>query len=209
MNFQQNLLWDIRFKSVVECAELCAKRTQCLAFTVTKVTSGSVTCRGHSQEMTSGGDVVDGSKYYRVQKENDSSLPNPEALGSTWLTKECAADSECSQADAECFSGKCLCIPGYYYSVGQDACQLKCSNSNLKNDFLMYPLWYISLNNVAGKVMTLEECRQWCTSYPTCVTIEYNFQTSVCFIADVTAQDHWSDWKEASMNLSSWQRTCA
>ena len=39
-----------------------------------------------------------------------------------WLNQTCSADSECPAAYSECFEGRCLCSPGYYFSVLQYAC---------------------------------------------------------------------------------------
>ncbi|XP_076472118.1 uncharacterized protein LOC143301607 [Babylonia areolata] len=204
--FKDNLLWNITLKTRIQCAVLCARHTDCVAFTATKVASLNVTCRGHSQDMTSGGHILRGSRYYHSQTDGDSSPP--ESPRSAWLSKACSSDTECSQTDAECFANKCVCTPGYYFSVGQDSCQASCSD--LQQDFVMYPRWYVSFNNMDDAIMTFTQCRTWCTSLANCVTLEYNFDISKCYVASVTAQDSWSDWKQSIYsNLSYWQRTCA
>jgi len=46
----------------------------------------------------------------------------PYYLGSNWLTKACTSNTECSQVNAECFSGQCLCTPGYYFCTSLNSC---------------------------------------------------------------------------------------
>ena len=79
----------------------------------------------------------------------------------------------------------------------------------VQQTFVKYDLWYISLNNLDSSTITWSECYDWCLSLPACVTFEFNYDQSKCYVAAVTALDVPSAWRAATANLSYWQRTCA
>ncbi|XP_070178964.1 uncharacterized protein [Littorina saxatilis] len=39
-----------------------------------------------------------------------------------WLNKPCSAQADCKVKKAECFKGRCLCTPGYNYSISGNTC---------------------------------------------------------------------------------------
>ena len=39
-----------------------------------------------------------------------------------WLEKTCTVDDECKVDNAECYAGRCLCTPGYFYSHSTMTC---------------------------------------------------------------------------------------
>ena len=42
--------------------------------------------------------------------------------GASWLGKRCTTNSTCISSNSQCFKGKCLCSPGYYYSEEDRTC---------------------------------------------------------------------------------------
>ena len=42
--------------------------------------------------------------------------------GASWLGKRCTTNSTCKSSNSQCFKGKCLCSPGYYYSEEDRTC---------------------------------------------------------------------------------------
>ena len=41
---------------------------------------------------------------------------------SDWLYRPCAENYYCEDGNIECYRGRCLCTPGYYYSVSSKTC---------------------------------------------------------------------------------------
>ena len=41
---------------------------------------------------------------------------------SDWLYRPCAEIYDCEEGNIECHKGRCLCTPGYYYSVSSKTC---------------------------------------------------------------------------------------
>ena len=41
---------------------------------------------------------------------------------SDWLFRPCAEIYDCEEGNIECYKGRCLCTPGYYYSVSSKTC---------------------------------------------------------------------------------------
>ena len=41
---------------------------------------------------------------------------------SDWLYRPCAEIYYCQEGNIECYKGRCLCTPGYYYSVSSKTC---------------------------------------------------------------------------------------
>ena len=64
--FADHLLWSMTSRSTVECAEICSEDVNCTSFTYTDETSDALRCRGHSQQMTSGGTITAGTKLYNL-----------------------------------------------------------------------------------------------------------------------------------------------
>ena len=51
--FTENLLFETKARSLVDCGRLCAEDDGCVAFTYITVTSGSEWCQGHSGKVAS------------------------------------------------------------------------------------------------------------------------------------------------------------
>ena len=41
---------------------------------------------------------------------------------SDWLYRPCAGNDDCVENNSECYNGRCICTPGYYYSVSSKTC---------------------------------------------------------------------------------------
>ncbi|XP_076450136.1 uncharacterized protein LOC143286450 [Babylonia areolata] len=201
--FTDDFLWEAETKSRIDCARWCAEDSDCASVTSTVLTSDSVTCRGHSKVMTSGGTAVAETRQY--SRKNTG--PPTYHLGSLWLTKACTVAEDCDRTGAECIEQQCLCTPGFYYSISQDACHVGCSR--LQTDFVEYPGWLLGLNNMDEGTTTWEECRKWCFSTTRCVSLEYHFDQSVCYLSNVTVLDvSPMFWRKSDSNISYFQRAC-
>ncbi|KAL8580705.1 hypothetical protein ACOMHN_004746 [Nucella lapillus] len=198
--FTENFLWETQSRSRLDCARSCAVDDKCASLTSTVLTSESVTCRGHSQALTSGGTSKAATKYYKKAPTY--------YLGSMWLTRACTQNSSCpTRGDAMCFKGRCLCLPGYYYSLSQDSCQKSCTL--LQDDFIEYPWSILRGNSLNYSVISWDNCRKWCLAMNGCLSVEYLYPDSMCHVATVTAQDDFSEWRgEVNVNISYFQRTC-
>ncbi|KAK7088671.1 hypothetical protein V1264_022565 [Littorina saxatilis] len=105
--FLENLLFESEAGSAIGCARFCWMSPACVMFTVT-VTSLGTTCRGHAVVMTSATQGTwTASTSFWITK---------------WLKRECSSDAECGVPLSECFAGRCLCSPGYYFSNSKRVC---------------------------------------------------------------------------------------
>ncbi|XP_070177742.1 uncharacterized protein [Littorina saxatilis] len=69
-----------------------------------------------------------------------TTIYTPEMSSASWLEKSCDSDGDCPDGiHAECWKGKCLCTPGYYYSNGQAVCVEDCHVADQQGEFLVYP----------------------------------------------------------------------
>ena len=59
-----------------------------------------------------------------VKTGHSSPLKSPLVFwpGASWLGKRCTTNSTCISSNSQCFKGKCLCSPGYYYSEEDRRC---------------------------------------------------------------------------------------
>ncbi|XP_070178882.1 uncharacterized protein [Littorina saxatilis] len=89
-----------------------------------------------------------------------------------WLNKPCLAQADCKVKMAECFKGRCLCTPGYYYSISGNTCVEECSPSNLADGFLVYldsylrsDTWFEQYSGVCE-----QQCAERCAAEQRCRT---------------------------------------
>ncbi|KAK7116868.1 hypothetical protein V1264_002474 [Littorina saxatilis] len=134
--FPENLLFESEAGSAIGCARICWKTPACVMFTVT-VTSLGTTCRGHAVVMTS---ASQGNWTASTSMYITSNLD--------WLRRECSSDAECGIPLSECFAGRCLCSPGYYFSNSTGFCLKGCAQADLQATVLAYPGYYIPQNNI-------------------------------------------------------------
>ncbi|XP_025085465.1 uncharacterized protein LOC112558921 [Pomacea canaliculata] len=192
------LRWTTWTRSVIHCADLCARDVTCLAFTATTVTSRGVECRGHCG-------LGPGSTLGNRANTRAYSL---QVL--TWLDKTCTKDSDCTHPKSVCFAGHCLCSPGFFYSHSRDECLADCTDADLKPLMVSYPGWYIFQHNLNSSVTSWAECVEWCSMDPACRTFEYNFSSSTCFLAHVTALQEASYWRaQDNDDINHYMKTCA
>ena len=64
--FDEHLLWSVPSKSRLECAQTCAEDVNCTTFTFTAVPSDFMRCRGHSEQLKSGGTNTAATKLYNL-----------------------------------------------------------------------------------------------------------------------------------------------
>ena len=68
-----------------------------------------------------------GTSLAREEQSMSLSDPLPNSVtvhsDSGWLNKTCTDNWECVDvANAECFNDRCMCTPGYYYSLTTGLC---------------------------------------------------------------------------------------
>ncbi|KAK7490077.1 hypothetical protein BaRGS_00018777 [Batillaria attramentaria] len=133
----------------------------------------------------------------------------------------CNDDSDCvTSAGFACFvsSSQCLCIPGYYFSEGSNACVTTCDD--LLDTFMVYPDSGTDGANIQSIVGgTVEDCKAACVDRDDCLTFEYNpkypstpwFTTTTCNLQDLTPITARSgDWNPGTdIGWDTYQRRCA
>ncbi|KAK7111712.1 hypothetical protein V1264_011300 [Littorina saxatilis] len=194
--FLENLLFESEAASAVDCASSCWKRPDCWSFTVTTTSLGT-TCRGHAVWMTSANERI---------LTATTSLWH---LNLDWLERECSNNRECGVPLSECFAGKCLCSPGYYYSNSKDSCVEGCEEADLQSTFVAYPGYRIHLRNIVCTGMPREDCITVCGQHARVRTCDYLPLGGVlyCCLQPVTKLDFPSDWI-VDPTSTSYQRTC-
>ncbi|KAK7099138.1 hypothetical protein V1264_003324 [Littorina saxatilis] len=132
---------------------------------------------------------------------------------SAWVDNPCIVNSDCPEVKkSECFKGRCLCVPGYYYSSGRDSCVQTCSSCRLAPSYLRYPnsTFYIPMSYVTPAALEDQDCLNACSSQTSCRSIGYNQQLSTkCYMKELAVLDSPSDWTPDSANIDYYQRTCA
>ncbi|KAK7088649.1 hypothetical protein V1264_022548 [Littorina saxatilis] len=177
--FPENLLFESEAGSAIGCARICCKTPACVMFTVT-VTSLGTTCRGHTLVMTSAS-----------QRNWTASTSMYITSNFEWLERECSSDAECGVPLSECFAGRCLCSPGYYFSNSNGFCLEGCAQADLQTTLLTYPDYFISMYNIDSLVTSKEDCVTVCGQYQQARTCDYVLVDGVwkCCLQAVTKRD--------------------
>ncbi|KAK7107350.1 uncharacterized protein [Littorina saxatilis] len=114
-----------------------------------------------------------------------------------WLEKPCAAPEDCKVKMSECFKGRCLCTPGFYYSIRSNTCVTQCSPSDLSDSYLTYLdsflhsslAYYEQESELTAD--SLQNCSALCLSQQLCHS--FGFLTGIglhaCLMFDVIAAD--------------------
>ncbi|XP_076469490.1 uncharacterized protein LOC143299881 [Babylonia areolata] len=212
--FENKVLFDQATMSPVHCAHACLSTPHCVTFSITPSTvgtqawakAGQAKCRGHSAVMRKGNDAsqhVLGSHVF-VLKERVEAL--------VWLNRSCVADSKCPARMSQCFSSRCLCKPGYYYSVSRDTCVEGCGKAHLQRDFLSYPgsLLLAQQASNSRRAGSVQRCLELCRADRHCRSVDLDLDRGVCATHYSTARDDPKDFR-TSLGSSNWhfQRMCA
>ncbi|KAL8624142.1 hypothetical protein ACOMHN_020192 [Nucella lapillus] len=132
-----------------------------------------------------------------------------------WLEKECGRDWECGESHTECYSGLCVCSPGYYYSQSRDSCENSCPEEQLRARTLAYPGCFIRGNNIRKCLdgLTVDDCLQLCSQSPGARTCDYVswHPGFVCCLQGVTMLGAGAgSWESgAGSNSTHFQKTCS
>ncbi|XP_025089788.1 uncharacterized protein LOC112561478 [Pomacea canaliculata] len=133
-------------------------------------------------------------------------------LASDWFNIRCRDSADCTMANSDCFSTRCLCSIGYYYSSGTNTCLRGCAATNLTDSFTRYAFYYIDgYHNKTMVADTPGPCRESCAAEAWCRSFDYEVSTrSVCKLNSVTALDVPSADLRFSTRLyvSHYQRQC-
>ncbi|KAK7483641.1 hypothetical protein BaRGS_00025074 [Batillaria attramentaria] len=173
--FTSNLKFSSAAKSVAHCARHCSSMEDCVTFTFTRQTVMYGECRGYFSYMTSLGPTSPspGSKTFR---------------NTDWRNKYCAKNPECFALNSECYAGVCLCIPGYYYSEGNNYCVPECEAADLQGNYMMVPDASLYGNNIVSLTgVTVDDCKAACNQNPQCLTFDYKSSDARCWLQDETA----------------------
>ncbi|KAK7496376.1 hypothetical protein BaRGS_00012298 [Batillaria attramentaria] len=182
LQFSDNVLWTSRDMTKLGCGDRCVRNNACVTFTYSYDGPHMTSCRLHATGMTSvsGNTSAAGTNLYLVT----------DPWRWDWSGSPCADNMDCPMTNSQCYSGRCLCTPGYFYSQSRFTCSSECST--LGTSFVDYRLLFIRSNNEENIAnMTIPDCFQRCltaTSY-TCRTIDYTHDNNQCNIASVTALD--------------------
>ncbi|KAK7116063.1 uncharacterized protein [Littorina saxatilis] len=130
-----------------------------------------------------------------------------------WLQKACTTDPECPETNSRCFSGKCLCTPGYYFYKSTKTCVSTCSLGNLLQEVVEYPMWYIfGHNNGGASANTYNACLSACLGDVNCRSFDYRHNGDICSTSYKDALDvPPGDWRPSTTadQLYYYQRVCA
>ncbi|XP_070181226.1 fibropellin-1-like [Littorina saxatilis] len=124
-----------------------------------------------------------------------------------WL--EMACTNSCTPAMVDCFSGRCLCQAGYYFSISQYACVQTCTN--LHNSYLFYEginyFYHDEYDEEVQDVNDITSCETRCNADPQCRTIVLYKPNMKCYFKYSTAVDFPADWR-VSADSNTYQKKC-
>nr|KAG5693643.1 hypothetical protein BaRGS_017373 [Batillaria attramentaria] len=129
------------------------------------------------------------------------------AKDTVWLDEPCSDDGDCIADLSECFEGRCVCQPGFYYSRTKNICLEMCSYTDLQPTFVKYPRRIISSYYIEAFDTTLQECLRSCAANPRCRTVEHQ-NTGRCEIQAVTKLDAKDSAWEVADTYNFYQKTC-
>ncbi|KAK7099137.1 hypothetical protein V1264_003323 [Littorina saxatilis] len=209
--FRDAVLFESKVRSKIDCFQRCRKLEGCASVTFIRETAGttSKTCRGHYDVVTSFSVISSSVQGARTYKRRDK------PVNSDWVEKSCTVNSECPATQSVCYEGLCLCTPGYYYSISQNACLTSCAQHDLRGRFFKYANAYISLNNLLSSPSeTVAQCFDMCLTEPTCRTVDYDYTYGAgvrdyCSTQQVSALDVPANyWNSGRVGFHHYQRAC-
>ncbi|KAL8615534.1 hypothetical protein ACOMHN_028197 [Nucella lapillus] len=153
--FNISLQFQSDVTSDIDCLRQCVLTSSCVAFTFNPLAG---TCRGHAAVMTSGDLQALETKYYERVLD--------------WLNRPCSSNSQCSTTSkAECYAGKCMCTPGYFYSDSKKTCSTECAAADLQSSMLSYTgMDWAGFDNMRyyRVPLSMPECQSLCASLSAC-----------------------------------------
>ncbi|XP_076444005.1 uncharacterized protein LOC143282290 [Babylonia areolata] len=208
VTFAAGLLWEAQGSSPADCAVTCISDVNCVSFTLSaRGASGRRQCRGHSliADDLGAGVTSQGARLYSLK---DRAVAYTAA---SWHESWCETDTDCGPTNSVCFANKCLCTPGYYYSVGAHSCVLNCSQSQLQSRVVEYPLYFIYGHNSLALKTSFRECVSLCVTSVTCRSLDYRYSSNQCSTSSLTPLDVPEAWtpSDPANNLNYYQRLCA
>ncbi|KAK7490151.1 hypothetical protein BaRGS_00018673, partial [Batillaria attramentaria] len=107
------MLWTREAVSKSQCAVLCVQSGTCASFTFSRAAGSLLTsCRAYTRAMASLDAAITyaNAKYYVIVHKMD------------WMDTACSDGSECPAHNSGCYSGRCLCDWGFFYSETSHIC---------------------------------------------------------------------------------------
>ncbi|KAK7096169.1 hypothetical protein V1264_005500 [Littorina saxatilis] len=194
--FTEHILFSSKEVAKGACASRCLQTARCLSFTFT-----GVNCQGHGKMMVfSDVSITEvGAETFAVKEKEE------------WLQNSCSIDADCSNiANVRCRRNTCVCTPGYFYSESLNQCVTDCAVSSLTPNFILYDHAGIIGHNVEEQDyvhVDVESCNAACVQYGSCLTTDWNSDTTKCNLQVVTAltdpgsyQDNEVDWLLSQRN---------
>ncbi|KAK7098772.1 uncharacterized protein [Littorina saxatilis] len=190
--------------SKLACVRICLEEGTCETVTYTVTSSGGL-CRGHStSKVFTDAIQCPGTKSYVLKKRNSGG-------SSAWHEKSCTLDSECPAPLSECFERVCLCFPGYYYSIGNDACVQTCDLSDLTSHYVMYDrhaVWGNQANQLFG--VSRDVCLEEGVNDTMCRAVTYDSALKNCKVHHLTCADvPETSWKSGLTYSDYFQKICS
>ncbi|KAK7096563.1 hypothetical protein V1264_005842 [Littorina saxatilis] len=183
-------------RAAMECVAIFGDQAECLAGSDTSLRDYYAGC------LTSVCDNVTSALEPMNNYTREHCVP--------WLERSCDSDADCPDGiNAECFKGKCLCTPGYYYSNGQAVCVDNCPESDQQAEFLTYPDSFLRRNNYFRRLYgtTLVNCLAKCVADTGCIVAGYNFLNNQCTMYSVSPFSDTNNFG-ISPNESLYQQRC-
>ncbi|XP_025102412.1 ficolin-2-like [Pomacea canaliculata] len=127
-----------------------------------------------------------------------------------WFNSTCPANRICSQRGSVCFLDKCLCRPGLFFTKYDGTCSSLCYPADLQGDYTVYPDSRIRKGNIVKQNgLTLQTCKNLCTTATNCLSFDFKGDTGQCVTHDITSQEALSEWyPKISHGWTHYQKTC-
>ncbi|KAK7111702.1 hypothetical protein V1264_011290 [Littorina saxatilis] len=206
--FTDNQLFNKDDTSVARCAQMCLMSDACKLFTLTENSNSSTTCSSRRSSLRCRG-------HSSVARNGAGRTPSPGSRmfilargSSVFLEKPCSSNADCSAANSECFVGKCLCTPGYYYSITGDTCLASCPQAEMQETYVLYPRSVMRQNNLRCPTIPQDQCLKKCGGNKNCKNVVFWTHSSVCCLKSASALDAPSDWETNVDNAYTYVKNC-
>ncbi|XP_070180749.1 fibropellin-3-like [Littorina saxatilis] len=158
-----------------------------------------------SSPCQNGGSCVDQVNAYTCDCTNGYAGVNCE--NGVWLNSACTETCEWNMT--ACFSGRCLCKDGYYFSHSQYACVRSCAE--LTQTFLRYENFDLEDHDMSaggGGRAEASLCKAMCIDNQCKAFVHlYMSEWTSCYFKDGSATEHPGSWISKDVT-DTYQRTC-
>ncbi|XP_025102340.1 uncharacterized protein LOC112568963 isoform X2 [Pomacea canaliculata] len=207
---------NITVTSARECMTSCSEDDLCLAFTLSDSHEPNMTCSLHSDSLLlSFKQSTENNVFFLAwHHKSISRITQTNSFPTSSLTKDlltdCVIDDDCSDENAMCSIGRCLCLPGFFFSSRDNKCLTTCRPRDLQDTFMEY-----SESEIKGHILAtqdgikLKTCKKLCVSTDHCLTFDFRDTGGRCVLHDVTSREAVSGWFPlTSTGWTHYQRTC-